>query len=66
MSELDILDRDIRALKESQRIAWQQLARPSLTAYEQCELRNQLQQSDAELGYYLEVMSERLRFRSDR
>jgi len=63
MSELDILDRDIHALKESQRVAWQQLARPSLTAFERCELRKRLQQSGAELGYYLAMMSERHRFR---
>jgi len=62
MNESDILD-NIHALKESQRVAWQQLAGPSLTAFERCELRKQLQLSGAELEYYLEMMSERLRFR---
>jgi hypothetical protein len=59
MNESDIPD-NIHALKESQRVAWQQLARPSLTAFERCELRKQLQLSGAELGYYLEIVSERL------
>ena len=62
MNESDILD-NVHALKESQKVAWQQLAGPSLTAFERCELRKQLQLSGAELGYYLAMMSERLRFR---
>jgi hypothetical protein len=64
MTELDILDRRISELKEVQRVAWQQLSRPSLTTFDRCELRNQIRESDAELGYYLGIMSERTAFRA--
>jgi hypothetical protein len=62
MSEPDILERNIHALKELQRAAWQQLAHPSLTTFERREVRNRIKQSDGELRYYLELMAERLRF----
>jgi hypothetical protein len=64
MTELDILDRRISELKEVQRVAWQQLAHPSLTTFDRCELRNQIRESDAELRYYLGIMSERTGFRA--
>jgi hypothetical protein len=63
MTEPDILSRNIRALKELQRAAWQHLADPALTTFERRETRNQLKQSGAELRSYLETMSERMRFR---
>jgi hypothetical protein len=63
MTEPDILSRNIRALKELQRAAWQHLADPALTTFECRETRNQLKQSGAELRSYLEMMSERMRFR---
>ncbi len=63
MTEPDTLDHTILALKQSQRMAWQQLADPSLTTFARRELRNELKQSGAELRHYLQMMSERTRFR---
>jgi hypothetical protein len=63
MTEPDTLDQSILALKEAQRSAWQQLADPSQTTFARRELRNELKQTSAELRYYLQMMSERSRFR---
>jgi hypothetical protein len=63
MTEPDHLGRKIHALKQWQRGAWQQLADPLLSTFERREIRNQIKQSDVELRYYLEMMSERVRFR---
>lgn len=63
MTEPDVLSRNIRALQELQRAAWQHLADPALTTFERRETRNQLRHSGAELRSYLEMMSERMRFR---
>jgi hypothetical protein len=63
MSEADILSRNIHALKELQRAAWRNLADPALTIFERREIRNEIKQSDAELRSYLEMMSDRSRFR---
>jgi hypothetical protein len=63
MTEPDNLDRNIQALKELQSVAWQQLADPLLTTFERREIRNQIKQSEGELRHYLEMMSERVRFR---
>jgi hypothetical protein len=63
MTEPDVLSRNIRALQELQRAAWQHLADPALTTFERRETRNQIKQSGAELRSYLEMMSERTRFR---
>jgi hypothetical protein len=45
----DIRDRDIRALQEWLRTAWQQLGDHSLTAFDRRELRNQMKQCSADL-----------------
>ena len=58
-----VLERNIHALKKVQTVAWQRLARPSLTVFERREIRNEIKQSDAELRSYLEMMSDRSRFR---
>jgi hypothetical protein len=63
MSEADVLSRNIHALKELQRIAWRNLADPALTTFERRELRNEIRQSEAELRAYLEMVSDRSRFR---
>jgi hypothetical protein len=63
MTEPDTLDRTIQALKESQRMAWQQLADPALTIFARRELRNEIRQTGAELRSCLQMMSERTRFR---
>ena len=62
MTDLDILSRDIHALKELQRVAWGQLASPNLTVFHQRELRNRIRQSEAELRTYLKMRSVRTRF----
>ena len=64
MREPDKLEPNIHALKKVQRVAWQQLARPSLTAFDRREIRNEIKQSDGELEHCLEMISERLRFRA--
>ena len=61
MTEPDVLERSIREHQEWQRVAWQHLSKPSLTAFESRELRNQIKQSSAELRRYLNMRSERLR-----
>jgi hypothetical protein len=62
MTESDILSRDIHALQELQRVAWSQLASPSLTMFDRREIRNRIRQSEAELKTYLKMKSERARF----
>jgi hypothetical protein len=63
MTEPDTLDRTIQALKQSQRMAWEQLADPAVTTFARRELRNEIKQSGAELRSCLQMMSERTRFR---
>jgi hypothetical protein len=62
MTDSDILSRDIHALQELQRVAWSQLASPSLTIFDRREIRNRIRQSEAELKTYLKMKSERARF----
>jgi len=64
MTEPDTLDHTIRALKQTQRMAWQQLADPTLTTFARRELRNEIKQSGAELRAYLQMVSERTRFQT--
>jgi hypothetical protein len=54
MTELEILDRDIRGLKELLRVAWMELASSSLTAHERREARNRITLCSAELRRHLE------------
>jgi hypothetical protein len=63
MTDANVLDCKIYELKEIQRVAWRQLADPSLTTFERREARNQIRLSNSELRQYLQMMSERLRFR---
>jgi hypothetical protein len=63
MSELDGLDRNIRALQQLQRVAWQQLADRSVTNLESRDLRTQLKQTSNELRDHLEMKSQRALFR---
>ena len=63
MKEPDILSRKIRELKDWQTAAWQRIADPMLTAFERREIRNHLRDSEFELRHYLDMMSDRLRFR---
>jgi len=64
MTDANVLDCKIYELKEVQRLAWRQLADPSLTTFERREVRNQIRLSNGELKQYLQMMSERLRVRS--
>jgi hypothetical protein len=63
MKEPDILSRKIRELKDWQTAAWRRIADPMLTAFERREIRNHLRDSEFELRHYLDMMSDRLRFR---
>jgi hypothetical protein len=64
MTEPDILSRKINELKEWQTVAWRRVADPVVTAFERREIRNHIKESDAELGYYLAMVSERFRFQA--
>lgn len=64
MTEPDALSRKIHELKESQRVAWQRVADPMLTAFERREIRNHIRESEGDLRQSLAMMSERLRFRA--
>jgi hypothetical protein len=59
MTESELLSRDIRALKELQRVAWCELAAPSLTMFDRREIRNRIKQSEFELRTFLRMRSER-------
>jgi hypothetical protein len=63
MNEPDILSRKIRELKDWQTAAWQRIADPLLTTIERREIRYHLRDSEFELRHYLDMMSDRLRFR---
>jgi hypothetical protein len=63
MTESDVLSRKIHQLKLWQTVAWRRVADPLLTTFDRRELRNQIKESNAELGRCLAMMSERLRFR---
>ena len=63
MTDANVLDCKIYELKEMQRVAWRQLADPSLTTFERREIRNQIRLSNNELRQYLQMISECLRFR---
>jgi hypothetical protein len=54
MTELEILDRDIRSMKELLRVAWMELASPLLTPHERREARNRITLCSAELRRHLE------------
>jgi hypothetical protein len=64
MTKPDILSRKIQELRDWQTIAWRRVADPLLTAFERREIRNHIKESNAELRYYLGMMSERLRFKA--
>jgi hypothetical protein len=54
MTELEILDRDIRGMKELLRVAWMELASPALTPHERREARNRITLYSAELRRHIE------------
>jgi len=60
MTELEALDREISGLKELLRVAWKDLANPSLTPFERREVRNQINQYTTELRRYLKALEDKL------
>ena len=56
MAELEVLDRDIRGLKELLRVAWKELASPALTPHERREARNRITLCSAELRRNLQAL----------
>ena len=60
----DVLNRKIHELMEWQRVAWQRVADPMLTAFERRGIRKHIRDGEAELRQCLGMMSERLRFRA--
>ena len=55
MTELEVLDSNIDGLKKLLKVAWRDLANPSLPPYEHREARNQIKQCSAELRRYLQL-----------
>jgi hypothetical protein len=49
MTEIEVLSRDIKALKELLKIAWRDLATKSFTSFEYREKRNEMDRAAAEL-----------------
>jgi hypothetical protein len=63
MTEPDVLSIEITALMAQQRVAWRELASPSLTQFDRRELRNRIKQGELELRDFLKTRTEQLRFR---
>ena len=64
MTELEVLDSNIDGLKKLLRVAWRDLADPSLPPFEHREARNQINQYSADLRRYLQLIeAERSRSR---
>jgi hypothetical protein len=61
MTELEPLDREISGLKELLRVAWKDLANPSLTPFERREARNQINQYSTELRRHLKALDAKRR-----
>jgi hypothetical protein len=55
MTELEVLDSNIDGLKKLLRVAWRDLANPSLPPFEHREVRNQIKQYSVELRRYLQL-----------
>ena len=55
MTELEVLDGNIIGLKKLLKVAWQDLANPSLPDFEHREARNQIKKYSAELRRYLQL-----------
>jgi hypothetical protein len=53
MTELEVIDRDIRSLKELLRVAWMELASSSLTPHERREARDRITLCSAELRRHI-------------
>jgi hypothetical protein len=53
----DALDQDVQALKEWLRQAWRYLAQPSLTRFDQKEMRQQMKLVEAKLRIGLQKMA---------
>lgn len=64
MTELEAIDRDISGLKELLRVAWRELASPSLTPRERREARNRITLCSTELRRHIQTLeAERCRLR---
>ena len=65
MTELEVLNSNIHGLKQLLRVAWRDLANPSLPPFERQEARNQAKQYSFELRRYLKLIdAERSRLRN--
>ncbi len=56
MTEIEVLDRDIKALKELLNVAWEDIASNSFTPYEFREKRNEMDRCAAELRNHLKAL----------
>ena len=63
MTEPDVLSSEIDALMAHQREAWRELASPELTQFDRREIRNRIRQSEIDLRGFLNMRTDRLRFR---
>jgi hypothetical protein len=65
MTELEVLNGNLDGLKQLLKVAWRNLANPSLPPFERREARNQTKQYSFELRRYLQLMeAERGRLRN--
>jgi hypothetical protein len=55
MTELEVLARNIHALKELLRVAWRDLANPFLSSFERREARNQIKEYSAQLRDHFQL-----------
>lgn len=61
----DTLDQDVQALKEWLGSAWRYLAEPSITRFEQRELRNYMKEAEAALRSGLQKIAARDKARKE-
>ena len=55
MTELEVLDSSIDGLRKLLRVAWRDLANPSLPPFEHREARNQIKQYSVELRRHFQL-----------
>jgi hypothetical protein len=56
MTELEVLARNIHALKELLRVAWRDLANAHLSSFERREARNQIKEYSAQLRCHFQLL----------
>jgi len=63
LNDAEALAHEIEVLAAIQRDAWRELGSPTLTSFDRREIRNRIRQAETDLRYFLQIRTERLRFR---